>query len=151
MGYTYASIPSVLMYFTVASERTCRRVQIRLLLEGQSFCLVMFISSYAFETKSTHKRVSRLLTDTVFILVGCLKFSIPQCYNTQTKYFTPVISTTFILCTVVYMYVRATCFDLVGHPQALQENRSKVCLVYPHRGIPNAHKFQLLTPRCSSS
>ena len=22
------------------------------------------------------------------------------------------------------MYVRATCFDLVGHPQALQENRS---------------------------
>ena len=24
-----------------------------------------------------------------------------------------------------YVYVRATCFDLVGHPQASQENRSK--------------------------
>ena len=25
------------------------------------------------------------------------------------------------------IYVRATCFDLVGHHQALQENRSKSC------------------------
>jgi len=41
------------------------------------------------------------------------------------------------------IYVRATCFDLVGHPQTLQENKSKSCLIYPHCGIPNAHKFQL--------
>ena len=41
------------------------------------------------------------------------------------------------------IYVRATCFDLVGYPQALQENRSKSCLVYPHFGIPDAHTFQL--------
>ena len=27
------------------------------------------------------------------------------------------------------MYVRVTCFDLVGHPQALQEHRFKCCLV----------------------
>jgi len=25
------------------------------------------------------------------------------------------------------IYVRATCFDLVGHPQALQEQRYKSC------------------------
>lgn len=59
------------MYFSVASECNCRCVQIRLLLEGRSFCLVMFISSYAFETKSTHKRVNPLLTKAVYILVGC--------------------------------------------------------------------------------
>ena len=28
------------------------------------------------------------------------------------------------------IYVRTTCFDLVGHPQAFQENRSKSCLVF---------------------
>jgi len=39
------------------------------------------------------------------------------------------------------MYVRATCFDLVGHPQALQGNRSKSCLVFLQYGIPNAHRF----------
>ena len=37
----------------------------------------------------------------------------------------------------------ATCFDLVGHPRALQENRSNSCLVFLQCGIPNAHKFQL--------
>ena len=41
------------------------------------------------------------------------------------------------------MYVRATCFDLVGHPQALQENRSKSCLFFLHCGIPNAYKFSV--------
>jgi len=41
------------------------------------------------------------------------------------------------------IYVRATCFDLVGHPQAFQENRSKSCLVYPHCGIPNAFGIQM--------
>jgi len=40
------------------------------------------------------------------------------------------------------MYVRATCFDLVGHPHALQEHRSKRCLGFLHYGIPNAYKFQ---------
>ena len=34
------------------------------------------------------------------------------------------------------IYVRATCFDLVGHPQALQEKRSKSCLVFLQCGIP---------------
>ena len=38
---------------------------------------------------------------------------------------------------LVYIFVRATCFDLVGNPQALQEGRSKSC------GIPNAYKFLL--------
>ena len=32
-------------------------------------------------------------------------------------------------------YVRATCFDLVGHPQTLQEDSSKSCLVFQHCGI----------------
>jgi len=41
------------------------------------------------------------------------------------------------------IYVRATCFDLVGHPQILQENRSKGCLFFLHCGIPNANNFQL--------
>ena len=31
----------------------------------------------------------------------------------------------------------------VGHPQALQGNRSKSCLFHLHCGIPNAHMFQL--------
>ena len=39
------------------------------------------------------------------------------------------------------------CFDLVGHRQALQENRSKSCLIFLHCGIPNAHKFQLQTQK----
>jgi len=38
------------------------------------------------------------------------------------------------------IYVRATCFDVVGHPQAIQEYRSKRCFVFPHYGIPNACK-----------
>ena len=45
------------------------------------------------------------------------------------------------------MYVRATCFDLVCHPQALQENRWKSCLVFLHCGIPNAYKFELQKPK----
>ena len=32
----------------------------------------------------------------------------------------------------------ATCFDLVGHPQALQEHRSMRCSGFLHYGIPNA-------------
>ena len=31
----------------------------------------------------------------------------------------------------------ATCFDLVGHPQALQERRSKRCVGFLHYGIAN--------------
>ena len=38
-------------------------------------------------------------------------------------------------------YVRATCFDLVGHPQALQEIIPKSYLVFLHCGIPNVYKF----------
>jgi len=34
------------------------------------------------------------------------------------------------------MYVRAIYFDVVGHPQALQEHRSKRCLGFLHYGIP---------------
>ena len=41
------------------------------------------------------------------------------------------------------IYVKVTCFDLVGHPQALQENRSNSYLVFLHCGIPNACKFLL--------
>jgi len=41
------------------------------------------------------------------------------------------------------VYVRATCFDLVGHPQALQGNGSKSFLVFLHSWIPNAHRFQV--------
>jgi len=41
------------------------------------------------------------------------------------------------------IYVRATRFDLVGNPQALQENRSKSCLVFLRCWIPNAYKFLL--------
>ena len=40
------------------------------------------------------------------------------------KHNAPVNNTTFI-CIYNCTYVRATCLDLVGHPQALQENRSK--------------------------
>ena len=36
------------------------------------------------------------------------------------------------------MYVRATCFELIGHPQGLQEHRCKRYLVFVHDGIPNA-------------
>ena len=47
------------------------------------------------------------------------------------------------------IYVRATCFDLVGHLQALQENRSKSCLVFPalwvlkclHVSVTGAKKY----------
>ena len=57
------------------------------------------------------------------------------------KHNTSVNNTIFIF---IYngIYVRATCFDL-GHPQALQENRSKSCLVFLHCGIPNAYKVLL--------
>ena len=41
----------------------------------------------------------------------------------------------------IYIFVRETCFDIVGHPQAFQEGRSKGCLVFLHCGIPNAYKF----------
>jgi len=36
-------------------------------------------------------------------------------------------SITKVLFYIQCIYVRATCFDLVGHPQALKENRSKSC------------------------
>ena len=42
----------------------------------------------------------------------------------------------------------ATCFDLVGHPHALQESSSKSCLVYLHCGIPNANTFASVTETC---
>ena len=53
------------------------------------------------------------------------------------KYNTSVINKTFYF---IYngIYVRVTCFDIVGHPQALQEDRSKSCLVVLHCGIPYA-------------
>ena len=56
------------------------------------------------------------------------------------KYYTSAINTTFIF---IYncIYVRATCFDLVCHPQALQKHRIKRCLVFLHCGIPNATTF----------
>ena len=62
----------------------------------------------------------------------------------QSNYYTSVIYTTIIF---IYngIYVRATCFDLVRHPQALQEYRSKRCLGFLHYGIPNAYKFQYQT------
>jgi len=47
------------------------------------------------------------------------KFSIPKCYNTPINIIS-VNNTTFIYNGI---YVRATCFDLVGHPQALQEKQ----------------------------
>ena len=59
--------------------------------------------------------------------------------RSYSKYNASVISTTFYF---IYngIFVRATCFDLVGHPQAFQEERSKSCLVLLHCGIPNAYK-----------
>ena len=45
----------------------------------------------------------------------------------------------------IYVCVRETCFDLVGHPQTLQDNRSKSCLVFLHCGFQNAYKFQWCT------
>ena len=42
-----------------------------------------------------------------------------------------------------YICVRATCFDLVGHPQALQENISKSS-VFLHYGIPQCRKTKQL-------
>ena len=60
----------------------------------------------------------------------------------QFKHNTSVTNTIFYF---IYncVFVRATCFDLVGHPQALQEDRSKSCLVFLLCGIPNAHTFLL--------
>ena len=51
----------------------------------------------------------------------------------------------YFIYNIIYngIYVRATCFDIVHHPQALHENRSKSCIVFLHCGIPNAYKFQL--------
>jgi len=69
------------------------------------------------------------------------KFSIPKRYNIQIN--TIVSQQHNIYFIYNGIYVRATCFDLVGNPQVLQEKRSKSCLVYPHCGIPNAYKFQL--------
>jgi len=71
----------------------------------------------------------------------CLKFSIPKCYNKQINTIRQSITQ---LCFIYNgIYVRATCFDLFGHPQALQEHRSKRCSAFLHCGIPNAHKFRL--------
>ena len=55
------------------------------------------------------------------------------------KHNTSVSNTPFMF---IYngMCVRATCFDLVGHPQALLGNRSN-SLVFLHCGIPNAGKL----------
>jgi len=41
----------------------------------------------------------------------------------------------------IYIYTTATSFDLVGHPQALQEYRSKLCFGFLHYGIQNAYKL----------
>jgi len=62
--------------------------------------------------------------------------------HTSYKYNTSINNTTFYF---IYngIFVRATCFDLVGHPQAFQENRSKSYLVLLHCGIPNAYKVLL--------
>ena len=59
------------------------------------------------------------------------------------KYNTSVNNTTLYF---IYngIYVRVTCFDLVGHPQALQENRSKSYLVFLHCGIPQFTKTKQL-------
>jgi len=57
------------------------------------------------------------------------------------KHYTTAINTIFILYTMVYMSGRHV-FDLVGHPQALQEHRSKGCLDFLHYAIPTAYKFQ---------
>ena len=54
------------------------------------------------------------------------KFSIPKCYNIQISIIRQ--SLTQHLFYIHSIYVRATCFDLVGHPQALQEHRFKRCL-----------------------
>ena len=54
---------------------------------------------------------------------------------TTYKYNTSVINKIFYFVYNV-IYVRATCFDIVGHPQAHQEDRSKSCLVLLHCGIP---------------
>ena len=43
----------------------------------------------------------------------------------------------------ILYFVRATCFDLVGHPQVLQEDSAKSCLVLLQCGIPNVYKFLL--------
>ena len=61
----------------------------------------------------------------------CFNFSIPKCYNIQIN--TTSQSSTqrlFYIHKGMYIYVRATCFDLAGHPQDLQENRSKSCLSF---------------------
>jgi len=49
-----------------------------------------------------------------------LKFSIPKCYNIKLNTTRQSLTHLFIYSII---YVRATCFDLVGHPQALQENQ----------------------------
>ena len=67
-----------------------------------------------------------------------LKFSIPKCYNIQISTTGQSITQHFIYNGI---YVRATCFDLVGHLQALQEKRSKSCLDFLNCGIPNAYNF----------
>jgi len=77
---------------------------------------------------------------------GCLnlKFSIPKSYNIQINTIRQSITQLlFYIQWYIYIYVTATCLDLVGHPQALQENRPMSCLVCAHYGIPNAYKFQL--------
>jgi len=61
-----------------------------------------------------------------------------NCTNTTNH----LLTRHFILYARVYLSGRHF-FDLVGHPQALQEDRSKICLVLLHCGIPNAYKFLL--------
>ena len=60
----------------------------------------------------------------------------PEVLQHTNKYFTPVINTAF---SFIYnaIYVRATCFDLVGHPQALQEKQIQELFSFLHCGIPN--------------
>jgi len=42
------------------------------------------------------------------------------------------------------IYVTATCFDLVGHPEALYENRYKSCFVFLHVESYNAGNLNTL-------
>ena len=106
--------------------------------------------SFCYRNTLVHKLVYILVRATCFDLLGhpqalqegrsksCLVFlhcGMPNAYK--------FLLQKYIVHKLVYIFVRATCFDLVGHPQALQEGRSKSCLVFLHCGIPNAYKFLL--------
>ena len=77
---------------------------------------------------------------TIYIYIY-FKFSISKCYNIQISITRQSLTQHLFIYNSIY--VRATCFDLVGHPQSLQEHRFKRCLVFLDSGIPNAYKFQL--------